>query len=389
MGYPVGSSGVTTPDWGEATRDRFRREVRQATRSTGIGAGAIAAVGFPAWIAFDYMVEPDSAAGFIWIRLGLVLPIVALWLALIFTRFGERHPEPLLLGITLAVNLGISLMLAKVDTHYAAYALGMSLTLYAGAFVLLWSPRWMAALIGLTFATLAAVLVLSDPISSEAVGTIVFYLGTAGAIAMVGQAYRQAEAWREFKVIVALENEQRRSSELVSELDRISRQDPLTGLANRRAWDEALAREFALAARRDEPFAVVLVDLDQLKEINDRLGHPVGDAVLRNVGRLLVDNSRESDVIARIGGDEFALLAPDCELIDATELAEKMRRMVEEETTAASGIGGVTISVGVAEWDGSDDTAESIMLRGDRRLYTAKATRNVVCAGDVSIRRNP
>ena len=382
----MGSSGVTTSDWGQATRDRFRSEVRQSTRSTGIGAGALCAVGFPLWIAFDYLVEPDSAAGFVPIRLGLVVPIVGLWLALIFSRFGERHPEPLLLGITLSVNFGIALMLASVDQHYAAYALGMSLTLYGSAFILLWAPRWTAALVGLTFAAMGGVLALSDPIPTDAVATIVFYLGTAGAIALVGQAYRQAEAWREFKVIVALEQEQRRSSELVAELDRISRQDPLTGLGNRRAWDGALDREFSLAERRDEPFAVLLMDLDQLKEINDRLGHPVGDAVLRSVGRMLVDNSRESDVIARIGGDEFALLAPDCTLLDATELAEKLRRLVAEETTAASGVGGVTISVGVAGWDGADDTPESIMLRGDRRLYTAKATRNVVCAGDVSAR---
>ena len=88
-------------------------------------------------------------------------------------------------------------------------------------------------------------------------------------------------------------------------------------------------------------------------------------------------------MIARIGGAEFAPLAPDCELVAATELAEKMRRLVAETTTAAAGIGGVTISGGVAEWEGGDDTAEAIMLRGDRRLYTAKAERNVVCAGDV------
>ncbi len=77
------------------------------------------------------------------------------------------------------------------------------------------------------------------------------------------------------------------------------------------------------------------------------------------------------------------MLAPDCTLLAATELAERIRRLVGEEATAAAGIGGVTVSIGVAEWDGADDTPEAIMLRGDRRLYTAKATRNVVCAGDV------
>ncbi len=380
-------SADTTSTWGLATRERFRREVREATRRTGIGAGGLCAVGFPCWMAFDYLIEPDVAGSFVWIRLGFVIPILAFWLALVFTRFGERHPELLLLGILYTVNLGIALMLPRVEGHYAAYALGMSLTFYGSAFLLLWPPRWTAALIALTLLTLVAILSIA-PISMEAITTISFYLVTASLIAIVGQTYRQSESWREFKIKVALEQEQRRSSELVAELDRISRQDPLTGLANRRAWDEALNREFSLAGRRGEPFAVLLLDLDQLKEINDGLGHPVGDAVLRNVGRLLVENSRESDVIARIGGDEFALLAPDCELLAATELAEKMRRLVEEETTAAAGMGGVTISVGVAEWEGGDDTPEAIMLRGDRRLYTAKATRNVVCAGDVGRSRS-
>ena len=376
-------SADTTLDWGLATKARFRRESRRATRRIGIGAGALAVVAFPIWIGFDYLVAPDLAGGLVWLRLAVGAAILVMWLALVFTRFGERNSELLLLGGMLTINLGIVIMLGRVDSHYAAYVLGMSLTFYAGAFLLPWSLRWTAALIGLTFAAVAVMLVLTGSISRPALATITFYLGTAALLSLIGQAYRRAEAWSEFRGKVALEQEQRRSSELVAELDRISRQDPLTGLANRRAWDEALEREFALAARRGEPFAVLLLDLDQLKEINDRLGHPVGDSVLRSVGRLLVENSREGDVIARIGGDEFALLAPDCELIAATELAEKMRRLIEEATSAAAGIGGVTISVGVAEWEGGDDTVEAIMLRGDRRLYTAKATRNVVCAGDV------
>ncbi len=138
----------------------------------------------------------------------------------------------------------------------------------------------------------------------------------------------------------------------------------------------------ALAERRGESFSILLIDLDQLKEINDRLGHPVGDTVLRSVARLLVENSRESDVIARIGGDEFALLARTPICSTPPRWPRKMRRLVEEESTAAAGIGGVTISVGVADWERGDDAPEAIMLRGDRRLYMAKTTRNVVCAGD-------
>jgi diguanylate cyclase (GGDEF)-like protein len=260
----------------------------------------------------------------------------------------------------------------------------MSLPLYGGAFLLLWPPRYMAALCGGTIAIVTIVLLVADPIPRDAVATIYFYLGTASVISFLGQLHRERSAWREFQSLLALEREQRRSSELVLELDRISREDPLTGLANRRAWDEALARECARSTRHGDDFAVLLCDLDQLKEINDRLGHPVGDAVLRSLARLLAERVRRGDVVARIGGDEFAVLTLGCGLLPATELAEELRRSVEAETTPAAGLGNVTISVGVAEWEGEDDLPETIMLRADRRLYTAKATRNVVCAGDTA-----
>ncbi len=364
------------------TRARFRQEVRTATRATGISAGAIATVGFPAWTAFDYLVAPSSADAFLDLRLLLTVPIAALWFALIFSPAGRRHPEILLLGIMLAVSVGISLMIGRVESHQEAYALGMSLTLYAGAILLIWPPAYMAALCGLSLTVLTGVLLLSDPVETDAVATVYFYLVTAAAISFLGQLHRQRAAWSEFESRAALEREQQRSRELVAELDRQSHEDSLTGLANRRAWDEALERECARSARDGSSLAVLLCDLDGLKEINDHLGHPVGDVVLKTVGKLLRSRSRDADLVARIGGDEFGVLSAGTDLGGATELAEQLRRLVEEEATPAAGIGGVSVSIGVADWEGPDDSAETVMLRADRRLYTAKATRNVICAGD-------
>lgn len=366
----------------DETRDRFCEEVKRATRSTGISAGAVATVCYPAWILFDYLVEPSSAGGFLWLRIGGMIPIALIWLGLVFAPAGRKYPELFVLAMMGVVDLGIALMLAQVETHYAAYALGMSLIAYAGAFLLIWSPRYMATLIAFNFGSLAVIMLLSDPIASDAIATVGFYVGTAWLLSFLGQYYRQATAWRGFEALVALEHEQERTRELVRELARESHEDSLTGLANRRAWDEALLRECSRSAREGTEFAVLICDLDQLKSINDQLGHPVGDVVLRAVGRVLSENARTQDLVARIGGDEFAVLSPNADLLGATELAERLRVVVETEASAAAAIGGVSISIGVANWEGDDDSAETIMLRGDRRLYRAKATRNVVCAGD-------
>jgi len=363
---------------------RFARQVKIATRATGISAGAIAAFAYPAWGLFDLLVEPSNAGSFIWLRIGFVVPIALLWLGLRYAPLGRRRPELFVLGIMCLVDLGIALMIAQVETHYAAYALGMSLTIYAGAFLLIWSPRYMAAVIGLNMGSLAVVLLLSDPVGTDALATVFFYVTTASVLSFLGQHHRHTMKLREFETLVALEHEQDHNRELVLELDRQSREDSLTGLANRRAWDEELGRQCARSARDEVPFAVVLCDVDQLKSINDQLGHPVGDLVLKAVGRTLEADARSGDLVARIGGDEFAILTPGVDQFGATELADRLRLQVRSEAGAAAAIGGVTMSFGVAGWEGGDDSVETVMLRADRRLYRAKLIRDVVCAGDPS-----
>ncbi|HYH60501.1 MAG TPA: GGDEF domain-containing protein, partial [Solirubrobacterales bacterium] len=244
-------------------RARFRSEVKRATRTTGISAGAVAAIGYPAWTLFDYLVEPSSAGDMLWLRLGLAVPVLLIWLGLVFAPQGRTHPELFLLALMGVIDLGIALMIAQVETHYASYALGMSLTIYAGAFLLIWSPVYMASVIGLNFGSLALVLLFSDPVPSDVLATIAFYVGTASLLGFLGQYHRQATAWSEFQARMALEREQERARALVDELDRLSREDSLTGLANRRAWDEALARECARAGRDEGELSVLLCDLDQ------------------------------------------------------------------------------------------------------------------------------
>jgi len=364
------------------TRARFELEVKAATRATGITAGAVATIAYPSWALFDFLVEPSRAPDFLWLRVGFAIPIALLWLGLWRTRLGRTNPEVFVVGMMWMVGLGIALMTVSVESHYAAYALGMSLPFWAGAFLLCWPPRYMAWVIALNTGSLVAVLLLSDPIGADAIATIFFYLGTAALLSFLGQYHRQRVAWGEFRALAALEREQARNEELLEELDRQSREDALTCLANRRAWDETLGRQTAQSKRDDSAFSVLICDIDQLKAINDQLGHAMGDLVIRAVGRVLKENARGGDLVARLGGDEFALLLPGAELLSATELAERLRAATESEVNAAAAIGGVSLSIGVADWEGVDDSSETIMLRADRRLYRAKARRNVVCAGD-------
>jgi len=375
---------IDAPSESEPIEARFERRSKVATRVTGLSVGAVAALAYPAWGLFDYLVEPANAGDFLWLRVGFAFPIALLWLGLRFSRQGHIRPELFILGIMLVVDLGIALMIAQVETHYASYALGMSLAIYAGALLFIWAPRYMAAVIGLSLGSLAVVLLLSDPIGTDAFATIFFYLTTASVLSFLGQRHRHVVEWREFKALVALEGEQKRSRELVRKLDRLSREDSLTVLANRRAWDEELARQCAKSARDGTPFAVMLCDVDQLKAVNDQLGHPVGDLVLKAVAGVLKKNARVGDIVARIGGDEFAILTSGTDSLGATEQADRLRILVREEVGTAAAIGGVTMSFGVADWEGSDDSTETIMLRADRRLYRAKAIRDVVCAGDPS-----
>ena len=367
----------------DAERAKFNLERKQATRTSVLAGGVVAMIGLPSWSLFDYLVAPDHAWQFTLLRLIATAAIAISW-AFVFTPAGRRHPEYIGLAILGAVEVAIAAMVVQLDSELAAYALGMSLAIYACAFLLLWPLRYTLALIGIVAAALTVGwLIVPDPVSATNIATVGFYVFTAAAIAVVGQIVRERAAWREFQTRAELEAEQRRSGELVERLDRLSHEDPLTGLANRRAWEGAITRAAASVSRATDgrTVSVLLCDIDCLKDVNDTLGHSMGDVVLRAVADLLRERIRAADMVARIGGDEFAILALDTDEVDAATLGEDLRRLVEARQPGGPREA-VTVSIGVAEWDGATDSPETLMMRADRRLYAAKAKRNVVCAGD-------
>ena len=364
--------------------ERYLAERRISTRTSILAGGVVAIVGLPSWALFDYIVSPDQAWDFTQIRLIATALMICLF-GLLFTPFGRRRPELVGLGLVATVDIAIALLIVQLDAHHAGYALGMSLVIYASALLLVWPFVYTAALtaIGAVALTIGW-LTIGDGATAAEIATVAFYLVTASVIALWGQILRDQTAWREFQARAELESEQARSRELVDRLDRLSRQDALTGLANRRAWDAAMERECGRAARSGHTLSILVCDLDNLKEINDNFGHAMGDVVLKEVAGLLSSRARGTDLVARLGGDEFGILSPDTDLVGAASLAEEVRSLVEREQPGGPGLGPVTVSIGCADWEGGDDSAATLMLRADRRLYTAKARRNVVCAGDPS-----
>ena len=150
--------------------------------------------------------------------------------------------------------------------------------------------------------------------------------------------------------------------------------DHLTGVANRRAFFEAAELELNRNRRAPRPTALVLVDADHFKRINDRHGHAGGDAVLRHLGQLLSATFRQVDVVARVGGEEFAVLLPSSDLDAAVAVAERLRRLVASRPVAYDGAHiACTISAGVAVCDGEALGLDGLMKRADQALYAAKA----------------
>ncbi|HEY5977358.1 MAG TPA: diguanylate cyclase [Solirubrobacterales bacterium] len=163
-------------------------------------------------------------------------------------------------------------------------------------------------------------------------------------------------------------------SERMRILQRQASQDPLTGLKNRRRFEEDLRTELARSRRERSTGALLMLDVDNFKQVNDTLGHPTGDKVIEEIAGVLDGRMRETDVLARVGGDEFAVVLPRCEREEATAVGAEITRAVRDHVPAEEGIPRITISVGIAMFGiGADLTFEEAMSDADQAMYAAKA----------------
>ncbi|MBN2626700.1 MAG: diguanylate cyclase [Spirochaetales bacterium] len=179
-----------------------------------------------------------------------------------------------------------------------------------------------------------------------------------------GRSYLQADKLsRELEVEVALQTK---------ELKQLSRTDSLTGINNRRRFMELGQREILIHQRKERPLSLLMMDLDHFKKVNDRFGHSVGDKALVVMVGLCQEEIRQSDILGRLGGEEFALILPETDLRRAREIAERIRSRLEESTKMRDdGVPPMTVSIGVIGFE-SEETLDGGLERADEYLYKAK-----------------
>jgi two-component system cell cycle response regulator len=184
--------------------------------------------------------------------------------------------------------------------------------------------------------------------------------------------------------VVFIANEVSERVQLYQKVQRLATQDPLTGCFNRRHFFERAEQEMQRSLRYSRPLALVMMDIDEFKQVNDRFGHPVGDEALCSLVRLCQGQMRAIDLLGRYGGDEFAILMPETTLEGARQAAERLREDIQQMAIATpDGTCSMTVSIGVADLSGgSKETAklDGLVRRADQALYAAKS------AGQNSVR---
>jgi diguanylate cyclase (GGDEF)-like protein/putative nucleotidyltransferase with HDIG domain len=310
-------------------------------------------------------------------RAGIFLGSAAVLLALlaIAVPHGPDMDETLLAAAAAVTGCGVAVLAVGFDRlpYWVFQALAAGGTLAASAAVYAWGTEslygplpylWVAVYVFYFFSlrsavmhlasiavAFAAVIAVEDPDYTPVAGwlaTVGTLLATGGLIAIV----------------------RARMSGLVAELTDVARRDSLTELLNRRGFEEVFDSELERARRSDAIFSLIVGDLDRFKRLNDALGHGAGDDALRRVAEAIRHTKRSFDSAARVGGEEFAILAPDTDEHGAYILAERTRIEVEEAFRSLSVP--LTISFGVVSFPLHGQTADGLLQAGDQALYAAK-----------------
>ncbi|CAN5197864.1 diguanylate cyclase [soil metagenome] len=291
------------------------------------------------------------------------------------------------LGWTVVVREPVALAFAEAHASGSrALAIGLVAALFAGAIA------WLAS--GFLSRPLAAVSQAAQAVEQGVPGARIPLLdhnqelrGLSHALAAMTARLLGTQEALEERVRQRTDELHRANAELARahiDLHELARRDALTGLHNRRAFEERFGHALALARRTGAPLSVLAVDADHFKRVNDRFGHDIGDKVLQTIAATLAARIRDSDLAARIGGEEFAVLLPATDAAGALQLAEALIALMA--ATEIAPVGHITISIGVATQGGVGETRDEFLKRADQALYQAKAAgRNRACVAGVEL----
>lgn len=352
------------------TEHAFQRQLLPRLRLQGRAAIVVGVFVYFVYGALDHLFVPPNQLGLVWIIRMLALAVPLIVLALSFTDWFERANQFMLALVGLSAALGLIAMLWHLPVESSAYYYpGLMLaTFYTYNLI---GARFIQALGINVFVLLLYNLLfgLAGAYPAPMLFSQNFFMISANLIG--GAAGYLVEYQRRQLFLREMQLDQERRLHLQRSLH-----DRLTGLPNRDLLNDRMSQALALARRDSERHAGFFVDLDGFKNVNDQLGHEVGDTVLREIARRLVAAMRETDTISRLGGDEFFLLVHDIGSCDAAaHLAEKLIRIIEEPVASLPDMPPISASIGICLFPqmGLESTPEAIIRCADQAMYRVKA----------------
>ena len=322
------------------------------------------------WV-WDYITDPVGARETLWLRTSFFMFLLVPWL------FKKTDDRKLLTKLLIAILLVSVAFYTEILTHLK---MGMVYGIGGYMYYMLLPPL---ALQPFSFRANVLFIVLA--------AALPHFMAMAGFAPGFEHPNYAVLIWPAAMLAILVQFfyalEYRKRYELEKRLEELSYTDTLSGLHNRRYFMEFLQKELQRYARHGKPFSLLMVDIDHFKKINDTYGHPIGDVVIQAISDVLKQEVREMDFVARIGGEEFAVVLPDTEEAKAVEVAERIRETAGSTVLRIPDLPSIrfTISVGIAMAEPGYDVS-AILRASDTALYEAKARgRDRVCffEGDV------
>jgi len=339
----------------------------------------------PVFVPLDFLIAADShLAAILGIRL-IVMLVSGTLLALVRSDWFARSPVAITAFYFVFLGWAIDAIVLLSQGYGSAYYPGVMLVMLGSSLLYLWPPAVCAAVHGVTALGLLIphqILGWGEPLEPGLLAGV--FVGSTAIIATTGQfsryraTQRQAEATDEVQRL-RLQAEELAASlqERTLELEKLASTDALTGLANRRTFEEVLAQRWRWLGREQEPLALLMCDIDHFKAYNDTLGHTAGDHCLQQVAEALTRAvQRPMDLVCRYGGEEFAVILCEADTLGATAVARRIRRALHE-----IGIGHpssptskrVTLSIGVAaSVPTKNRDPHDLLETADSAMYEAK-----------------